>query len=78
MAYFRVGNSAEAFTKVKYWMERRVRRFAAKKRKRGGFGWKRWSSELVYGIWGLYSDYRVARLPLAKVGSQPEGSITPV
>jgi len=23
-------------------------RFAGKKRKRGGFGWKRWSSELVY------------------------------
>jgi hypothetical protein len=27
--------------------------------KRKGFGWKRWSSAVVYGTWGLYRDYRV-------------------
>jgi RNA-directed DNA polymerase len=49
--YFRVGNSSQAFNKVKYHVERKVRRFAAKKSKRTGFGWKRWSSEIVYGSW---------------------------
>jgi RNA-directed DNA polymerase len=36
-----------------------VRRFAMKKRKRKGFGWRRWSSAVVYGAWGLFNDYRV-------------------
>ena len=32
--YFKVGNSSQAFNKVKHHAERKVRRFAAKKRKR--------------------------------------------
>jgi hypothetical protein len=32
--YFRVGNSRQAFNKVEYHVERKVRRFAAKQRKR--------------------------------------------
>ena len=58
--YFRVGNSSRAFGKVKYHVERKVRRFAAKKRQRKGFGWKRWSSKTVYEKWGLFADYRLA------------------
>ena len=57
--YFRVGNSSQAFSKVKYHAERKVRRFAAKKSKRTGFGWKRWSSAVVYEAWGLFRDYRL-------------------
>jgi len=57
--YFRVGNSSQAFNKVQYHVERKVRRFAAKQRKRTGFGWKRWSSDVVYGSWGLFRDYRL-------------------
>jgi len=57
--YFRIGNSSQAFGKVKHHAERKVRRFAAKKAKRTGFGWKRWSSEIVYGSWGLLGDYRL-------------------
>jgi len=78
VAYFRVGNSADALQKVRYHVERQVRRFAAKKSKRRGFGWKRWSSEIVYGAWGLYDDYRVFALDLAKVGLPPAGIINPV
>jgi hypothetical protein len=48
-----------AFGKIKYEVERKVRRLAAKKCKRKGFGWKRWSSAVVYGTWGLFRDYRV-------------------
>ena len=51
--YFRSGNSGETLSKVRQYVERRVRRFAAKQRKRHGFGWKRWSSEVVYNEWGL-------------------------
>jgi RNA-directed DNA polymerase len=58
--YFRVGNSRQAFNKVQYHVERKVRRFAAKQRKRSGFGLKRWSSEIVYGSWGLFRDYHLA------------------
>ena len=55
-----VGNSSHAFAKVKYQVECKVRRLAAKKSKRKGFGWKRWSREIVYGSWGLFRDYRIA------------------
>jgi RNA-directed DNA polymerase len=58
--YFRVGNSSQAFSKVRFHVEGKVRRFAARKSKRSGFGWKRWSSAIVYGTWGLFGDYRLA------------------
>jgi RNA-directed DNA polymerase len=67
--YFRVGNSSRAFAKVRYDVERKVRRFAAKKSNRKGFGWKRWSSEIVYGSWGLFRNYRVSyRTAKARTG----------
>jgi RNA-directed DNA polymerase len=46
-------------TWIKYEVEHKVRRLAAKKCKRKGFGWKRWSSAVVYGTWGFFRDYRV-------------------
>ena len=58
--YFRVGNSSQPFGMIEFHVERKVRRFAAKQRKREGFGWNRWSSEMVYGKWGLYRDYRLS------------------
>jgi RNA-directed DNA polymerase len=76
--YFRVGNSRQAFDEVKYHVERKVRRFAAKKAKRRGFGWKRWSREVVYGAWGLFDDYRIRYRAIPKAGRQPSGTITPV
>ncbi len=75
--YFRVGNSADALQTVKYYVELKVRRFAARKGKRSGFGWKRWSNDVVYGEWGLFDDYLVRYLDIAKVGSQPSRTITP-
>jgi len=29
---------------------------------RQGFGWKRWSTAWLYGVLGLYQDYRVRPL----------------
>ena len=56
------GRERAAELPVKYYVERKVRRFAAKKSNRRGFGWKRWSSEIVYGSWGLFRDYRLSHL----------------
>ena len=57
--YFRVGNSSREFETVRDAVELKVRRFAVKQRKRKGFGWTRWSSEVVYGSWGLFDDYKI-------------------
>lgn len=67
--YFRVGNSSRELDTVRTGVERKVRRFAVKKRKRKGFGWTRWSSEIVYGSWGLYDDYRVRHRGRAKAAA---------
>jgi RNA-directed DNA polymerase len=57
--YFRTSNASRTFSVVRTGVEKKVRRFANKKRKRKGFGWRRWSSEAVYGTWGLFDDYQV-------------------
>jgi RNA-directed DNA polymerase len=66
--YFHVGNSSRAFDTARFHVERKVRRFAVKKLKRKGFGWSRWSRDVVYRKWGLYDDYRIRyyRAPKAR------------
>jgi RNA-directed DNA polymerase len=65
--YFAVGHSSRCFSMVKDWVEKKVRRHLMRARKRRGFGWKRWSSEWLYGTLGLFNDYRVLRVaPPAK------------
>jgi len=61
--YFRVGESTDCFSYVRYWMERKVRRHLMRARGRQGFGWKRWSSTWIHETLGVFSDYRVVRLP---------------
>jgi len=70
--YFRVGNSADAFRTVRFHVENKVRRFAARKKKRRGLGWKRWSKDVVYDTWGLFRDYRVVYASARK--SAPAGT----
>jgi RNA-directed DNA polymerase len=57
--YFRAGHSSNTMNSVGWFAERRVRRFAARQRGRRGFGWKRWSKDVIYRRWGLYNNYRV-------------------
>jgi len=57
--YYRIGHCSRVLTHIKIWVERKVRRFARKAQKKFGFGWKEWSSELIYEKWGLYDDYQV-------------------
>src|SRR6202165_560153 len=60
--YFAVGHSSRCFSMVKDWVEQKIRRYVKSARKRKGFGWKRWSSEWLYGTLGLFNDYRVLRM----------------
>ena len=64
--YFAVGHSSRCFSMAKDWVEKKVRRHLMRARKRKGFGWKRWSSEWLYGTLGLFNKYRVLRVLPAK------------
>lgn len=57
--YFRIGNSSKCFGYVKDWVEKKVRRHLMKARKHRGFGWEKWSKDVIYRIWGLYDDYKI-------------------
>lgn len=57
--YFRIGHASRCFSYIKDWVEKKVRRHLMRARKRGGFGWNRWSREWVYKNLGLYNDYEV-------------------
>ena len=62
--YYRVGHSSKAFSQIRDYVEQRIRRLLSKRtRKRGrGFGWKRWSSNFIYGTLCLYWDYKIKHL----------------
>jgi RNA-directed DNA polymerase len=57
--YFAVGHSSRCFTFIQAWVEKKIRRHMMRARKGKGFGWKRWSTEWLYDVLGLFSDYRV-------------------
>ena len=58
--YFAFGHSSRCFSYVRFWVEKKVRRHLARACQRRGFGWKRWSSEWLYGTLGLFGEYRVS------------------
>ena len=60
--YFRVGNSSRCFGFIKDWVEKKLRRHLMYARKRQGFGWKRWSKETLYKIFGLYNGYHLLKV----------------
>ena len=59
--YFRVGQSSKCFGYVKDWVLKKIRRHLMKQRGLKGFGWERWSNEVLYNKLGLYSDYQIIR-----------------
>ncbi len=66
--YFAVGHSAPCFAFIKDWVEKKIRRHLMRARKRKGFGWKRWSSQWLHDVLGLFNGYRTRRyVPLPKV-----------
>ena len=60
VAYFRIGHASRCFAYVQQWVEKKVRRSMMRARKRGGFGWTRWSTAWLHEALGLFGDYRVA------------------
>jgi RNA-directed DNA polymerase len=71
--YFRIGHSGRCFSKIRDWVEKKIRRHLMRSRLRKGKGWKRWSSEWIYRMLGLYNDYRLRRPALAKAVPVPDG-----
>lgn len=58
--YFRIGNASKWFSKLRDYVEKKVRRFIQKKKQQKGFGWKAIKREHLYKDLGLYNDYRVS------------------
>jgi RNA-directed DNA polymerase len=71
--YFRIGQSGRCFSKIRDWVEMKIRRHLMRSRLRKGKGWKRWSREWLYRVLGLYNDYRLRRPALAKAAPVPDG-----
>jgi len=71
--YFRIGQSGRCFSKIRDWVEMKIRRHLMRSRLRKGKGWKRWSREWLYRVLGLYNDYRLRRPALAKAAPDPGG-----
>jgi RNA-directed DNA polymerase len=57
--YFRVGNSSKCFSFIRYWVTRKIRRHMMRARQRRGFGWERWSNEWIFGVLGLFDNYKL-------------------
>lgn len=66
--YFRVGNSSRAFSQVRDYTEMKVRTLLTrrKRRQKRSIGWQRWSNEYLYGVLGLYWDWKVLPLKSAE------------
>jgi group II intron reverse transcriptase/maturase len=59
--YFRVGHSSATFNKTRDYIVRKVMRYVRRKQLKRGYGWKTLTSDVLYGRWGLFYDYRVLR-----------------
>jgi len=63
--YFRVGNASRAFSEVRDYVEMKIRTLLTrrKRRRKSSVGWRRWSNEYLYGVLGLYWDWKIQPLP---------------
>jgi len=63
--YFRVGNSSRAFSEVRDYVEMKLRTLLTRRKRRHkrSIGWRRWSNEYLYGVLGLYWDWKLHPLP---------------
>jgi group II intron reverse transcriptase/maturase len=59
--YFRVGNSNRAFSEVRDYLEMKIRTLLTrrKRRQKRSVGWRRWSNEYLYGVLGLFWDWKI-------------------
>lgn len=59
--YFRIGHSSATFNKTRDYIVRKMMRYVRRKQLKRGYGWKKLTSDVLYGRWGLFYDYRVLR-----------------
>ena len=59
--YFRVGNSSRAFSEVRDYLEMKIRTLLTrrKRRQKRSVGWRWWSNEYLYGVLGLFWDWKI-------------------
>ena len=57
--YFKVGNSSESFNEIRHYIVQKVMRYVRRKQLKRGFGWKKLNSDVLYGRYGLFYDYRL-------------------
>ncbi|MFH1562749.1 MAG: group II intron maturase-specific domain-containing protein [Nitrospirota bacterium] len=55
--YYRIGNSAKEFGKIKWYIANKVRKFMRRRRKKSGYGYKEYPEDYLYNKLGLYRDY---------------------
>ena len=62
--YFRVGNASRAFSEVRDYVEMKLRTLLTrrKRRRKTSVGWRRWSNEYLYGVLGLFWDWKLQPL----------------
>jgi group II intron reverse transcriptase/maturase len=62
--YFRVGHASRAFSEVRDYLEMKIRTLLTRRtrRQKRGMGWRQWSNEYLYGVLGLYWDWKVRPL----------------
>ena len=65
--YFRAGHSSRAFGEIRDDIELKIRTLLTRRtrRKKRSIGWRRWSNESLYGVLGLYWDWKVHPLKSA-------------
>jgi RNA-directed DNA polymerase len=73
--YFRIGDSSRCFSYIRQWVECKIRRHLARNSKRGGFGWKRWSSSWLHQQLGLFMDYKLVFYP-ARLQHLPDRKVS--
>ena len=66
--YFRIGNSSRAFSEVRDYVEMKVRTLLTrrKRRQKRSIGWRRWSNEYLYGVLGLFWNWKLHPLKNAE------------
>jgi RNA-directed DNA polymerase len=66
--YFRVGNASRAFSEIRDYAEMKVRTLLTrrKRRRKRSVGWRRWSNEYLYGVLGLFWDWKLKPLKSAE------------
>ncbi|MHB1673818.1 MAG: hypothetical protein ACYCSP_06160, partial [Acidobacteriaceae bacterium] len=59
------GRPSHAFSEVRDYVEMKVRTLLTrrKRRRKTSIGWRRWSNEYLYGVLGLYWNWKVQPLP---------------